>query len=321
MFTFLGLFLACSSSVPTGPAAPEKRTIAVIPKGTTHEFWKAVHAGALEAEKELPGYEIVWKGPMRENDREGQIGVVEDFVTRGVAGIVLAPLDDVALKAPVNEALRNGIPTVVIDSALQGDDPVSFIATDNRAGGRTAGERLAQRLGGKGRVVLLRYLQGSASTTEREEGFLEAMAAHPEITVVSSNQFGGPGTDESFQVGERLLTANTDASGALGIDGVFCPNESTTFGMLRALQDGKVAGKVLLVGFDSTEKLLTALRAGEIDALMVQDPHRMGYLGVKAVADKLEGRPVERTTPTASVLVTKDNLADPAIAALVAPPG
>jgi len=131
---------------PAGPNGAKKFTIAVIPKGTTHEFWKSIHAGSNKAASELSAQgtnvEVIWKGPLREDDREQQIQVVEGFTTQGVNGIVLAPLDDRALVRPVEEAKRAGVPTVIIDSGLQTDAIVSFVATDNRKGGSVAGDRL-----------------------------------------------------------------------------------------------------------------------------------------------------------------------------------
>jgi len=317
------LLTACGGADPDpgaeAPAAAVK-TIAVIPKGTTHEFWKSVHAGAVKAERELDGVEIIWKGPLNENDREGQIKVVEDFITRGVDGLVLAPLDDKALVAPVREAGRSGIPTVIIDSALSGDAHAAFVATDNEQGGRLAGERMVELLGGAGNVIVLRYQEGSASTTRREEGFLEVIAKHPKVTVLSDSQYGGPGTEEAYQKGEALLTAHRGPGGALRVDGIYCPNESTTFGMLRALQDAKIAGEVRFIGFDATDKLVAAMAAGEIDGLMVQDPLNMGYLGVKAMAAHLGGAQVEAWQDTGVTLVTAENMKDPAVAALLKPP-
>src|SRR6266481_5528394 len=134
-------------------------TIAVIPKGTSHVFWQSIHAGAEKAAREL-GVNIIWRGPLREDDRDSQVSEVEGFVSRGVAGIVLAPLDEAALAPPVAEAKRRNIPVVVIDSGLKGHDYVSFVATDNRQGGRLAGEHLGGLLHDAGKVVLLRYAEG-----------------------------------------------------------------------------------------------------------------------------------------------------------------
>jgi ribose transport system substrate-binding protein len=142
-----------------------------------------VEAGARQAAKEL-GIEMTFKGPLREDDRAQQIQIVEQFVSEGKSGIVLAPLDDTALKRPVAEAMAKKIPVVIIDSGLKGEagkDYISFVSTDNRAAGQMGGDELARVLGGKGKVVLLRYQEGSASTTEREEGFLDAMKKYPDI--------------------------------------------------------------------------------------------------------------------------------------------
>ncbi len=128
----------------------DRITIAVIPKGTTHEFWKSVHAGAVKASRELD-VEIYWQGPIKEDDREEQIKVVDSFKARRVSGIALAPLDEKALRVPVRNAIRAGIPVFVLDSSLDSDDHVSFVSTDNYRGGRVAGDHLADILGGKGR--------------------------------------------------------------------------------------------------------------------------------------------------------------------------
>ena len=233
----------------------QRLTIAVIPKGTTHVFWTSVHAGAVKAAEELD-IEIIWKGPMKEDDRESQIKVVEDLITSGVSGIVLAPLDDTALRPVVNDAAGNDIPVVIIDSGLESDKPISFVATDNYAGGIKAGHHLAKLLEGEGKIVMLRYQEGSASTMNREKGFLDAIGDYPNIEVVSSNQYGGATTESAYAGSENLLVPLRTSDGGLSVEGIFCPNESTVFGMLRALQDSGLAGKVIFVGFDSSESLV-----------------------------------------------------------------
>src|SRR4051812_36887445 len=162
---------ACSKGTdkPATSTTGKTLSIAVIPKGTSHEFWKSIHAGAVQASQELSAagdsVQIIWKGPLREDDREQQVQVVEGFSSQGVKGIVLAPLDNRALVRPVEEARRAGVPTVIIDSGLESDSIVSFVATDNEKGGRLAADRIGEVLGGKGRVLMLRYAEGSASTT------------------------------------------------------------------------------------------------------------------------------------------------------------
>lgn len=300
-------------------AGTQSFKIAVIPKGTTHEFWKAIHAGAKKAAGEL-GVEVIWKGPVKEDDRESQIAVIEDFITRGVDGIVVAPLDSSALVAPIEEAIGKGIPVVIIDSGLNSDNYVSFVATDNYKGGKLGGEHLAKLLGGKGRVVLLRYQVGSASTQEREKGFLDAMKENPGITVVSDNQYGGATTETAQRAAENLLAPLKKPDGTLSIDGIFCPNESTTVGMLRVLQDAGLAGKVKFVGFDSSPTLIAALEKGQIHGLVLQNPFNMGYLGVKTMVSHLKKESVEKRIDTGATLATPENRNNPEIRQLLEPP-
>lgn len=311
--------LSCGKSESPQTQSENVRTeIAVIPKGTTHEFWKSVHAGAVKASRELD-VDIIWKGPLKEDDREAQIAVVENFISRGVSGIVLAPLDDTALRVPVSDAVTSGIPVVIFDSALKSEDYVSFVATDNYNGGRIAGAYLAKLLGGKGRVVMLRYQEGSASTMNREQGFLDAVNEAPEIEVVSSNQYGGATTESAYQASENLLSPLRTPDGDLSIDGIFCPNESTTFGMLRALQDSALAGKVIFVGFDSSAKLVEALQKGQIQGLVLQNPLRMGYLSVKTMVEHLQGKEVTKRIDTGATLATTENMAQDEIEQLLEP--
>ncbi len=302
----------------------DKYRIAVIPKGTTHVFWKSIHAGAVKAEQELKqagiDVEVIWKGPLKEDDRESQIRVMEDFVTRGVSGIVLAPLDDAALRMPVRDAVNNGIPVVIIDSGLKSEDYVSFVSTDNYVGGRKGGERLAETLGGNGKVIMLRYQEGSASTMNREQGFLDVLKEkYPEIEVVSANQYGGATTESAYIASENLLAPLRKPDGGLTIDGIFCPNESTSFAMLRALEDSGLAGKVQYVGFDSSDRLVMALEKGYIKGLVLQDPINMGYLGVKTMVAHLRGEQVEKRIDTGSEVATPENMNEPKMKNLLEP--
>jgi len=297
-------FSACGKkpSEAAGPRTDRALQIAVIPKGTTHEFWKSIHAGAIQAEREL-GVEVIWKGPQKEDDRAQQITVVEDFISRGVDGIVLAPLDDRALMRPVQDAVRDNIPVVIIDSALQGSDYTSYVATDNYKGGVLAARRLGQLLGGKGRIFLIRYQEGSASTTQREAGFYDTVKKEfPDLKLLVQDQYAGATTETAYQLAENLISRFPD------VEGVFAPNESSTFGTLRALQESRLAGKVVFVGFDSSPKLVQGLRDGHIQGLVLQNPTKMGYLGVKTIVAFLRGETVEKVIDTGVALATADNM-------------
>ena len=295
--------------------------IAVIPKGTTYEFWKSLHAGALQAAQELTAagtpVRIIWKGSLREDDRDGQIQVVENFIGRQVSGIVLAPLDNRALVAPVEEAVAAGIPVVIIDSSLRTNQIASFVATDNRQGGRLAARRLGQLLHGRGKAILLRYAVGSASTLEREAGFLEVMRSEfPAITLLSTEQYAGASRDSAKSVSENLL----NRYGAQ-VNGVFASNESAASGLLLALRDaGLAGGRVKFVGFDAGQTLIAGLRSGDVQGLVLQDPFKMGYVGVETMVAVLRHRPVPAQVATSVGLATPENMNEPAEAALLHPP-
>jgi ribose transport system substrate-binding protein len=318
-----GLLIALVSALagcePTRPPplnSPPVIRIAVIPKGTTHEFWRAVQAGAQKAGREL-GATVTFQGPEREDDRESQVSLVQNTISVRPDAIVLAPLDARALVDPVRQARAAGIPVVIIDSGLEaraGEDFVSFVATDNRKGGQMAGRRLGEALGGRGRVVILRYLEGSASTTQREEGCLQALTEFAGIEVIDPGRYAGATRATAQEAAENLLAA----SGSF--DGVFCPNESSTYGMLLALRTRGLAGKVRFVGFDASDAAIEAVRAGEVEGLVLQNPVRMGYLGVKAAIDHLRGGVVEPEIDTGALLLTRDNLDSPEARELLAPP-
>lgn len=315
----LALAVLAALTVATSFTVSAAETIAVIPKGTTHEFWKSIHAGAVKAQRELQSagrdIELIWKGPLKEDDRAEQIKVVENFVGRKVAGIVLAPLDNQALVRPVVSAADRGIPVVIIDSAINTPRIASFVATNNYAGGEVGGKHLAQLLGGQGKIAVLRYQEGSASTMEREAGFLAAIAAHPGIEVVSADQYAGPTRDTAFTAAQNLLNRHGKT-----IQAVFTPNESSTAGMILALKEAQLAGTIKHVGFDSSAPLIEALKAGTVHGLVVQDPFQMGYLGVMNVAAVIAGQEVPKQVDTPVQLVTPDNLGEQAIIDLLNPP-
>ena len=283
-------------------AVVQKGTIAVIPKGTASMWWEVVHQGAKEAAQE-EGYKVFWNGPEQETDREKQRVSVEDAVTRGVDAIVLGPNDAKAL-APLVEKIRekNNKPVVIIDSRLQSDKIDSFVATDNYAGGADAAKRLGKSLNGKGRVILTRFIQNSASTDEREKGFKETLAKEfPEITIVAE-QYTTSTVEDARQKTEDMLTKNAP------VDGVFAVNQPTSVGAYMALQNKGLAGKVKFVGYDSQKILLDGIEKGEVDALIVQDPYQIGYIGVKTAIKIIEGGEVNDYIQIPSMIVDKDNL-------------
>ena len=297
--------------------------IAVIPKGTTHEFWKMVHAGAIKAERELNSagaqkVEIIWKGPLKEDNTEQQINLVRTFVLQGVDGIVLAPLDKTALVSPVREAAARKVPVVIFDSGLDaevGKDFATYVATDNYRGGVLGAKRLGEVLGGKGKAILLRYQVGSESTMQRENGFLDTMKKEfPGIELISTDQRAGATEEQAYRKSQNLLTRFKDE-----VNGIFCPNESAAAGMLGALRQAGLNGKIKFVGFDASEKLVQALGKGDIDGLVLQNPINMAYLGVRSVIDHINGKKLDDYVDTGVQVATPENMNTPQMKELHSP--
>ena len=308
-----------SACGPTQTVEDDTLQIGVIPRDNARIL--ALHScRGQKAEQELVAegqkVEIIWKGPLKEDDRDQRIQLVENFTTRRVDGIVLAPLDAQALVRPVENAQNAGIPVVIIDSGLQSEKYVSFVATDNLKGGEMAGKFMAEQLGGKGKVILLRYAVGSASTENRENGFLKALEAYPEIELISSDQYAGPTRETAYQASQNLLQHFGQE-----VDAIFCVNENSTIGMTKALREiGRAGGQVKMIGFDAGSQSIKDMESGDVQGLVVQDPVRMGYEGVLTVAAQLEGKPVEKRLDTGVVMITPENLKEEESQRLLNPP-
>jgi ribose transport system substrate-binding protein len=287
-----------------------KKVIAVIPKGVSHFFWQTIHGGAEAAGKEL-NVEIMWKGPAQETDYSGQINIVEDAINRRVDGIVLAPSHGDALVPIVERAQKEGIPVTIFDSGINTENYASYVATDNRKGGVVAAERLAEKLGGKGKIAILGVKAGSVSTDQREQGFKETIEKkYPGIQIVDF-QYGEADRTKSLDKATDILTRHAD------LNGVFASNESSTVGAVQAIKQKGLSGKVILVGFDSSPNLIDDLKAGAIDSLVLQDPFKMGYEGVKAMVAKINGQSPPRILDTGVNLLTKENLETPEMQRLI----
>ena len=261
--------------------------------------------------------DLIWKGPLKEDDRDQQIQTVENFVTRRVSGICLAPLDSQALVRPVTSAIRAKVPVLIFDSGLKSDNYVSYVATDNYKGGVLAAGHLGKIMGGKGNVILLRYAVGSASTEEREAGILDTLKKDfPAIKLISSDQYAGPTRETGYQASQNLLNRF-----ARDVQGIFCPNENSTVGMTKALRDrGLAGGKVKMMGFDAGSQSVTDLKSGDVQGLVVQNPIFMGYKSVMTMIEHLQGKKVEKRIDTGVALVTPENMDEPAMKELLNPP-
>lgn len=279
----------------------DNKVIGVVPKGANHIFWLTVKAGAEKAAAEA-GYSVEWNAPALEIDAKRQQDIIESMVNRKLAGIALAPVDKKAMVNIVERAAAAGIPTVIYDSDVDTAKRVSYIATDNREGGRMAARRIGEVLGGKGKVGVIGFMAGSASTMEREDGFLEELKAKfPGIEMVGL-QFGMADRAKAMAVTENMMTAHPDLAG------LFADNESSLSGAVQALKS-RANKKIKLVGFDASDALIADLKEGWIDSLVLQDPFRMGYDSVKAITKKLSGETVAGRQDLPATLATREDLA------------
>jgi len=290
---------------------PEVRVVGVVPKGANHIFWQTVHAGAIKAGREFH-FEIEWNAPTLEVDSSRQIEIVESMINRRLAGIVLAPVDRRALVAVVERAAREGIPVSIFDSAIDTHNVVSYVATDNTEGGRMAARRIGEILGGNGKVGIIGFMPGSASTMEREDGFQEEVRQHfPAIRIIGL-QFGMADRAKAMAETENMITAHPDLAG------LFADNESSSSGAVQALKSRR-SSAVKLVAFDASDQLLADLQSGAIDSLVVQNPFRMGYESTRAIGLRLARQTPPAKIDSGATLVRREDLKKPEIEKLLHP--
>jgi len=320
LFLFLLLFASCKptkvsgkDTLPRAQAKPSSTTptIVFIPKSMDNVFWTTMRKGAQTAADE-EGVQLVWKSTLTEGAASEQIQMVYEAAQLKADGLILAPQDAWALSLPVDSLEKLDIPVLVVDSDIGTDRIISFIATNNIKGGAMAAEQLALALQEKGKVLLFRFLQGAPATTRREEAFLEELRIHyPGIQVVSQNQYSGATEALAYQQAQKVLRQFHD------VDGIFCPNEPSCDGLLRALRQVDKDKRIHLVGFDANSRLIEGLREGYVQALILQDPYDMGYTSVKKMVDHLRGTPIKRHIGTAIAVASAANLDNPRIQALL----
>jgi ribose transport system substrate-binding protein len=307
----IAFLLLLASFFSAGCRRETKRVVGVVPKGANHIFWQTVHAGAIKAAREY-GFEVEWNAPTLEIDSSRQIEIVESMVNRRLAGIVLAPVDKKALVGVVDRAAKTGVPVSIFDSGIDTNNRISFVATNNEEGGRMAARRVGEVLGGKGKVVVIGFMPGSASTMEREHGFQdEIRTKFPGIDILGL-QFGMADRAKAMAVTENVLTAHPDLAG------LFADNESSSAGAVQALKSRNAKG-VKMVAFDASDQLLADMKAGWIDSIVVQNPFRMGYESTKAIGMYLKGEKPPATVDSGAALIKPEDLEKPEVKELLFP--
>ncbi len=281
----------------------------IIPKDGNQDFWKTVHEGACRAVEDFQdrgtAIHFSWRDPGSEEDYRRQIQLLEEARADRASGIVLGPLDSRCLVPSVNRLIRAKIPVLIIDSALECEEVVSFVASDNFRAGSVAARHLGKLLNGAGKIILLRQLHNSASTEERAKGFLSTMQRDfPATEILCPAEFAG-GTFETAYAASKDLLQRLGS----GANGIFTVNELASAGMLLALQEAGLArDEVKFVGFDTNQRLLENLKSGAVHGLIVQDPFAIGYLGVKTLVDAIQGNLVAPKAITHSRLLTANGV-------------
>ena len=286
------------------PARAAEVSIPIIVKDTTSNYWQIVLAGARKAGKDL-GVKVPELGAQSESDINGQIGILENAVSEKPAAIVISPTQFAALGKPIDEAAKS-VKIIGIDSAADSKAFTSFLTTDNVQGGRAAADALAEGIKAKtgkaeGDVALITSLPGVGSLDQRAQGFKEELAKYPGLKLTADKVADGQATT-GLNIMTDLITADPK------LVGVFASNLIMAQGGGQAVAENKMGDKLALVGFDSDPKLVGLLKDGTIYALIVQDPFRMGYDGVKTALAVSKGEKVPATVDTGVNVITKANM-------------
>ena len=303
----LALLLMCAGCARRG-----EREIAVIPKSTASVFWQSVQAGAIAAGEENH-VKINWSGAALETDYSRQIQILDSMIARHVDGIAVAASERNALNSSLDRASAANIPVVIFDSGVDSMHYLTFISTNNVEAGKAGGRALGQMLKGKGTVAEIMHAPGSFSTMDRERGFEDVMAREfPGIKVVAK-QFSSGDREKALNVTENILTANPQ------LDGLFASSEPSSVGAAQALKSRGLAGKVHLVAFDSSQGLIDDLQNGTIDALVAQDPFKLGHDAVMLLTETFSGQSPPKQVDLSARVITKADLSKPEIHTLLYP--
>ena len=287
--------------VASGCRHSRKKVVGVIPKATSHMFWVSVQNGAMAAGRDF-NLEVLWNGPAQETDYSRQIEIVDSMVARHVDGLAVAATERNALVGSVERAIAAGIPVTIFDSGLDITDYMTYVATDNYAAGQMGGRKLAELVHKRGEVAIMMHAPGSASTMDRERGFEDVITAeYPGIRIVA-RQYGFSNPAKAQAAAENILTAHPD------LNGIFASTEPESTGVSPVIKGRGLAGKVRFVGFDSSENMIEDLKAGTLDAIVVQDAYRIGYEAVRTLADKINGRTPPKRLDLSARVITKPDL-------------
>jgi ribose transport system substrate-binding protein len=277
-----------------------QRNIALVTKALDSEFWQMVKTGAEEAARLHPEIALTIQAPQREINIDQQVSILEDLILRQVSALAVAPAGVAEVVPALDKARAAGIPVLLVDTDAPWPHKLSYIGTDNRLGGKLAGEFLVKQLGGRGRVALIRGVLGVSTHEDRIAGFQEAVAAAPGIRLVTT-QPANSERQTAMTVMENILTSHAN------LDGVFVTSDQMALGAMEAIAARRLSGKVVLVGFDAGQEAVRAVKSGQMSAVVAQHPYEMGRRAVEAAVQAVRGEPVARRIDTGTTLVTPEN--------------
>lgn len=295
----------------TGYAAEKLLLITYVPKDTNSPYWLVVKAGADAAAKKY-GARVQMLGPSVPTDIASQVSIVNDQITRRVDAILLTAGDKKALVPAAERARREGVPFITVDSGVDSDAPLSYIATDNVSASKVAAEVLAKLMGNKGKALLMSFVAGSQTAAEREQGFKQGISQFRDVQLIGT-QYSLADATRAMSIMDNVLTATPDLAG------VFTSEEKTGAGVARQLEISGKGKDIKFVAFDASDALIQALQKGIVDALVVQQPYQMGYLGVEFAVKAIRGESIPAFVETPTVVVTRDNFNDPDIQKILYP--
>lgn len=309
--------LVSACSVQNDEPAPLK--IAFLPKMKSNEFWDVLHAGVQNGVQNLRNngvaIEVIWDGPDNEEALDDQIRMLYRFANQQVNAIVLSPQDRIQMIEPVQEVQRQGIPIITFDSTLNMSDIACHVGTDNYQAGVDAADYLGKLLHGRGRILMQRYMNGSASSMEREAGFANRIRENwPNLEILPWNTYSGAIRSSALQVCREGLQQHGQQADAIFVSTQFVGNE-----MLRACSEFRFAKEIPLVIFDTNPMLVNALSDGRVQALVVQSELRMGEDAVLYAYKRIRGESIPEQVNTPIHIIDRSNMNDPELAKILQP--
>jgi ribose transport system substrate-binding protein len=293
--TLLPLTISCNRTDQA-----RKHRIVIVTKALDSEFWQTLKSGAEEAARAHPDVELAVLAPEREINIDQQVSILEDQILKRVSALAVVPGGVSEIIPVLDKAKAAGIPVLIVDNDTPWPDKLSYIGTDNRVGGRIAGDFIVKALGGRGKVAIIRGVLGVQSHEDRVAGFQEAVAQAPGIQLVTIQ----PGNSEralGLTVMENIITSFPD------LNAIFATNDQMALGAMEAISARNLGGKIQLVGFDAGKEAVRAVKAGQISAVIAQYPANMGKQAVEAAIKAIRGEPIEKLIDTGTALVTREN--------------